>query len=266
MFKSNSLTTQSQTIIEVFSHKTCWMILTLILCLFSLTLHGHPEDEFCQDIEMDPILCAQLAALDRPATGSGPYQLIDIQLDRSPSDTGLLYTKLGVEHIIPMGLDHLAFVLALVLSARTFKKLAIQITLFTLAHSFTLILSVMGLLVLEGSWIEVAIALSIAFVAFENIFIKSIRPWRYLVVFAFGLLHGLGFAGALSDLGIPDEHFFSALIGFNIGVEIGQLGFAFIIFLLLCRFINRSWYRHRVIIPGSLFVGALGVFWMMERL
>lgn len=215
---------------------------------------------------MDPMLCSQLAELDRPGKNNSPYQLVEIKLDRSPLDTGLLYTKLGVEHIIPMGLDHLAFVLALVLSARTFKKLAIQITLFTIAHSVTLILSVMGVLVLEGRWIEVAIALSIAFVAFENIFLNTIKPWRYLVVFGFGLLHGLGFAGALSELGIPDEHFFSALIGFNIGVEIGQLGFALVMFLLLYHFSNKPWYRNRVTIPGSLFVGVLGMYWVIERL
>ena len=227
---------------------------------------AHPADEFCQDATMDPMLCAQLAELDRADSSVSGYALPEIALDRSPIETAVLYTKLGVEHIIPMGLDHLAFVLALVLSATTFRRLVIQITLFTLAHSVTLILSVLGVLVLSGTWIEVAIAFSIVFVAFENVFFKNLNRWRYFIVFGFGLLYGLGFAGALSELGIPDGHFISALLGFNFGVEIGQLGFALLVYLILLRFMKRDWYRPMVLIPGSLLVGALGCYWLIERL
>ena len=216
---------------------------------------------------MDPMLCAQLAELDRAESSFQTNELPTIELDRSPFSTFVLYTQLGVEHIIPMGLDHLAFVLALLLSAKTFRQLVIQISLFTLAHSVTLILSVMGIIVLQGVWIEVAIAFSIAFVAFENIFMKQTAGIRrYALVFAFGLLHGLGFAGALNDLGIPSGHFFSALLGFNLGVEIGQLGFATLVFLLLFKFLKKPWYRSMVVIPGSLMIGALGCYWVVERL
>ena len=238
----------------------------LLLLLFSALAFAHPEDEFCNDAEMDPLLCAQLAAMDRPANADSNYVLPEIKLDRSPLETALLYTKLGVEHILPMGLDHLAFVLALLLSSSAFRPLLIQISLFTLAHSVTLALGVLGILVLEGTWVEVAIAFSIVFVAVENIFLKSLKFWRPLIVFCFGLLHGLGFAGALSELGIPDDHFVSALVGFNLGVEIGQLSFALVVFLALAKFIKRSWYKQFIVIPGSLLVAALGCFWVVERL
>jgi len=174
---------------------------------------AHPEDELCVGGEMDPLLCAQLSELDRPASGSAGSELPEIKIDRSPIDTGLLYTKLGVEHILPMGLDHLAFVLALLLSATALKPLLVQISLFTLAHSVTLILGVLDILVLQSKWVEVAIAASIVFVALENIFIRSLKPWRMLIIFCFGLLHGLGFAGALAELGIPNKHYVSALVG-----------------------------------------------------
>ena len=235
------------------------------LALFISTLaYAHPEDEFCQDVEMDPLLCAQLAELDRATTTNSP--LPEINLDRSPVETALLYTKLGVEHILPMGLDHLAFVLALLLSSTALRPLIIQISLFTLAHSVTLILGVLGILVLQGTWVEVAIAFSIVFVAVENIFIKSLRYWRSLIVFCFGLLHGLGFAGALSELGIPDNHFISALLGFNVGVEIGQLSFALVVFFILYKFMKKDWYFRFIVAPGSLMIAALGCYWIIERL
>ncbi len=242
-----------------------FFILT-VLFLFSAIALAHPEDDFCNDVEMDPLLCAQLAELDKPAESKNNLALPEIKLDRSPLETAILYIKLGVDHIIPFGLDHLAFVLALLLSSSAFRPLLIQISLFTLAHSVTLALGVLGILVLEGTWVEVAIALSIVFVAIENIFFKSLKFWRPLIVFCFGLLHGLGFAGALSELGIPDDHFISALVGFNLGVEIGQLGFALVIFALLVKWLKKAWYNRFVVIPGSLMIALVGAFWVLERI
>lgn len=241
-------------------------IVFFVLLFHCSDLSAHPEDEFCSEVQMDPQLCAQLAELDRPASRSGEFDLPEIKLDRSPIETALLYTKLGVEHILPMGIDHLAFVLALLLSSTAFRPLLIQISLFTLAHSVTLILGVLGILVLQGTCVEVAIAFSIVFVAVENIFLKTHRYWRLILVFCFGLLHGLGFAGALNELGVPDDHFVSALLGFNIGVEIGQLSFAIVVFLGLFKFISKGWYKSFIVIPGSLLVAGLGVYWVIERL
>lgn len=247
--------------------KYCVVLVSVLFSIFFATKSfAHPEDEFCNDVQMDPQLCAQLSELDRPANASGGYVLPEIHLDRSIFDTATLYAKLGFEHILPMGLDHLAFVLALILASSALKPLIIQISLFTLAHSITLILSVMGIITLEGIWIEVAIAASIVFVAIENIFIQTIKLWRALIVFCFGLLHGLGFAGALSDLGVPDNHFFSALVGFNVGVELGQLTFALIVYLLLFKFIKKEWYKSFIVIPGSLAIAAIGLYWVIERL
>lgn len=237
----------------------------LLLCVWAALAYAHPEDEFCEAGEMDPLLCAQLSQLDRPAADNRS-PLPEIRLERSPLNTGLLYTKLGIEHILPLGLDHLAFVFALLLSCRAFRPLLLQISLFTLAHSLTLMLGVFGIVALQGKWTEVAIAFSIVFVAVENIFLSRTNYWRGLLIFGFGLLHGLGFAGALSNLGIPDDHFISALLGFNLGVEIAQLGFAAAVFVLLSRFVNRGSYRRLVVIPGSVAVALLGSYWLLERL
>ena len=237
-----------------------------VLFIVSTLVLAHPEDEFCQDAVMDPVLCEQLAELDRVANKNMNNQLPKIDLKRSFFETITLYTEQGIKHIIPMGVDHLAFVLALILCVTSFKNLAIQISLFTVAHSVTLILSMLGILNLTGVWVEVAIAFSIAFVAFENLFFKSLVRWRMLVVFCFGLLHGLGFAGALNELGIPNGHFISALVGFNIGVEIAQLCFALVIYLLLNRLSHKEWYRSYVTVPLSLMVGVLGCYWVIERL
>lgn len=240
------------------------IVLTILFCFFSKPVFAHPEDDFCDQGVTDAQLCAQLAELDRAAVSSS--QLPAIKLDRPPLETMSLYIRLGVEHILPMGLDHLAFVLALILSATALKPLLIQISIFTVAHSVTLVLGVLNIVELNAVWVEVAIALSIAFVAIENLFIKYRLAWRSLIVFCFGLLHGLGFAGALSDLGVPDAHFISALFGFNVGVEIGQLSFGLVVFLTLHKLVKRQHFRHFVFIPGNCLVAAAGIYWLVERL
>jgi hypothetical protein len=240
--------------------------LVILLLLFSVFVLAHPEDEFCTGEEMDPLLCAQLSALDRAADTSGYDALPPIELDRSPLATALLYTKLGVEHILPMGLDHLAFVLALVLSATALRPLLIHISVFTLAHSVTLILGVLEIVSLNGVWVEVAIAFSIMFVALENLFFKLSKYWRPIIIFAFGLLHGLGFAGALSELGIPANHFVSALLGFNVGVEIGQVSFGLLAFMLISIFAKRDWFARVIQLPGNLMIALIGGYWLFERL
>lgn len=243
-----------------------YVIVSLLMAIFSGLALAHPEDEFCGDADMDPLLCAQLEALDRPAEKVSDYPLPDKTLNRSLFDTGLLYVKLGVEHIVPMGLDHLLFVLALLLSSSRLKSLIVNISLFTLAHSITLIMGVLGVIVLQGLWVEVAIALSIVFVAVENLLFSSLKRWRFVVVFGFGLLHGLGFAGALSEIGIPGDHYVSALLGFNVGVEIGQLGFALLVFVFLYPFMKKTWYKKLIVTPISLMIALVGLYWAIERI
>ena len=111
-----------------------------------------------------------------------------------------------------------------------------------------------------------AIALSIAYVAIENLVTRELKPWRPLVVFLFGLLHGMGFAGVLGELGIPERQFFAALVSFNLGVEAGQLSVLTAAFLTMGWFRGKPWYRARVTIPLSLGIAAMGLYWAATRL
>ena len=145
--------------------------------------------------------------------------------------TFLRYIPIGFDHIVPKGLDHILFVLGLFFLSARMRPLLTQVSLFTLAHTITLALAALGYVVVPGSFVEPLIAASIVYVAVENIFMKNLSPWRPFVVFGFGLLHGLGFASVLAEFGLPKSAFVPALIGFNIGVEIGQLAVIAVMFL-----------------------------------
>ena len=166
---------------------------------------------------------------------------------------------------VPIGWDHILFVLALFLASAKFRPLLIQISAFTVAHTVSLALAVLGWVQVSGSIIEPLIALSIAFVAIENIYFKNITPWRPLVVFGFGLLHGLGFAGVLTSIGMPQGQFITGLISFNVGVEVGQLSVVFLAWMIVRWFYNRPWYRSRIAVPASALIAAIGLFWTIER-
>ncbi|MFN8059066.1 MAG: HupE/UreJ family protein [Vicinamibacterales bacterium] len=176
------------------------------------------------------------------------------------------YLRLGFEHIIPLGTDHVLFVLGLFLLSRRLTPLLLQVTTFTVAHALTLILSTYGLVSLSSRVVEPLIALSIAYVAFENVFVQEFRPWRLAVVFAFGLLHGLGFAGALRALGLPAEDFLPALLAFNLGVEGGQLTVVVLAMMTAGMFRDRPWYRERVVVPASSLIGLIGTYWTFTRI
>ncbi|HVS65186.1 MAG TPA: HupE/UreJ family protein [Thermoanaerobaculia bacterium] len=176
------------------------------------------------------------------------------------------YLGLGFTHIVPLGLDHILFVLALFLLSAKLEPLLIQVTAFTLAHSVTLALSVLGVISLPSTVVEPLIALSIALVAAENLFTQRLHSWRIVVVFVFGLLHGLGFAGVLNELGLPAGALASALIAFNVGVELGQLAVIGVAFLLVALVRQKQWYHERVVIPASVALAAIGLFWFVQRL
>jgi hypothetical protein len=176
-----------------------------------------------------------------------------------------LYLKLGFTHILPKGLDHILFVLGLFLLSRKARPLLLQVTSFTIAHTATLALSIYGLISLPSTVVEPLIALSIVFVAVENVLTSELRPSRIGLVFAFGLLHGLGFAGVLTELGLPRSEFLPALISFNLGVEGGQLAVIGLAFLAVGLFRNRAWYRQAVVVPASLAIAAVGVYWSIQR-
>jgi len=178
----------------------------------------------------------------------------------------LNYIKIGFEHIIPKGLDHILFVLGLFFFSLKMRPLITQVTAFTLAHTVTLALATLGIVSVPASIVEPLIALSIVFVAVENIRGGELNTRRILVVLAFGLLHGLGFASVLGDVGLEPSNFIASLIGFNIGVEIGQLAVIAVAFILLgLPFGKRDWYRKGIAIPASVLIAAVGAYWTIER-
>ncbi len=177
----------------------------------------------------------------------------------------LRFVGLGFKHIIPLGIDHILFVLGLFLFSTKLRPLFIQISAFTLAHSITLALAMLGLFSLPARIVEPLIALSIAVVAIENIFFRTLRPWRWILVFCFGLVHGLGFASALKDLGLVKSQFLTILVGFNVGVEVGQLTVISGATLLTIWFWKKRWYFKGIVLPGSIGIAAIGLFWAITR-
>ncbi|WP_424966379.1 HupE/UreJ family protein [Dinoroseobacter sp. S375] len=176
------------------------------------------------------------------------------------------YVVIGFEHIIPKGLDHILFVLGLFFFSLALKPLLIQVTAFTLAHTVTLAMATLGIVSLPGSIVEPLIAASIVYVAVENIIGGTIGWRRTAVVFAFGLLHGLGFASVLGDVGLNPGQFVTSLIGFNVGVELGQLAVIALAFVLIgLPFGKKEWYRRVIAIPVSAAIAFVGAYWAVER-
>jgi hydrogenase/urease accessory protein HupE len=177
------------------------------------------------------------------------------------------YLTLGFTHIVPKGLDHVLFVLGIYLLSTRARWVLWQVSAFTVAHSITLGLSMYGILALSPRIVEPLIALSIAYVAVENIFVSELKSWRVALVFAFGLLHGMGFAGVLQELGLPRSEFVTALVTFNLGVEAGQLAVIGAAFLLVgFHWSHRAWYRTRIVVPASALIACMAVYWTIARL
>ncbi|MEA2465752.1 MAG: hypothetical protein QOJ98_3499, partial [Acidobacteriota bacterium] len=207
-----------------------------------------------------------IEVLDR-GEASRPEPLVGAAAEEGALTVARRFLHLGFSHILPGGLDHVLFVLGLALLSSRLRSLLAQVTAFTLAHTLTLALAVYGVFSLSSKVVEPLIAASIVYVAVENLFRTEARWSRLLVVFAFGLLHGLGFAGVLQELGIPRSELASALIAFNVGVELGQLGVIATAWLLVVSWAQaKPWYRRRLLVPASLAIAAMGVFWTVERL
>ena len=176
------------------------------------------------------------------------------------------YIPVGFDHILPKGLDHILFVLGLFFLSTHLRPLLWQVSAFTLAHTVTLAAGALGWVTVPGSIVEPLIAASITYVAVENILSDRLSRWRPAVIFGFGLLHGLGFASVLGEFGLPEDQFIPALIGFNVGVEFGQLTVIAIAFLAVgLWFRNKPWYRARISIPASMIIAAIGAYWVIER-
>ena len=175
------------------------------------------------------------------------------------------YLALGYAHILPKGIDHILFVIGLFLLSARLRPMLAQVTTFTVAHSITLGLTMYGVVSLSPRIVEPLIALSIAYVAVENLFTSKLTPWRLALVFSFGLLHGMGFAGVLRDLGLPPGEFFTALLSFNIGVEAGQVTIIALASVAVSWYFHRDWYRRRIVVPASLAIACAGVYWTIAR-
>lgn len=177
------------------------------------------------------------------------------------------YLGLGFTHIIPLGFDHILFILCIFFLNTNIKQIVLQASMFTLAHSITLGLAAYGIINPTPAIVEPIIALSILLLALENIYSTKVKPWRMLMVFLFGLVHGMGFAGALSELGMPRYAFTEALVSFNIGVELGQLSIILGMYFLVAKvFSKKEWYRKRIVIPSSLIIASVAVYWTIQRI
>lgn len=201
--------------------------------------------------------------------GTNWSDVIDLSNSFSrPTRAGIArqYLWLGYTHILPKGLDHILFVLGLFLLSPRWKAMVMQVTAFTIAHSITLALSIYGVVSLPSRVVEPLIALSIAYVAIENLFTRDLKPWRLALVFMFGLLHGLGFAGVLQELGLPRDEFLTALVAFNLGVEAGQLTVIAAALLVVLPFMKKGWYHQRVVVPASIAIAMIGLYWTIVRL
>lgn len=210
----------------------------------------------------------KIAHIARIPTGerSETLKLSDIKA-RNRTEMFKDFIVVGYQHIVPKGLDHILFVVGLFLLSIKLRPLLTQITTFTVAHTVTLGLGASGMISLSPAIVEPLIAASIAYVAIENIFTQNLTRWRPFLVFGFGLLHGLGFAGILTEFNLAPSDFLFGLLGFNVGVELGQLSVIAMCFLLVgIWFGNKPWYHTRVVIPASCIIALIACYWFLQRI
>ena len=193
---------------------------------------------------------------------------INYVLERAPvNDVVWFYFKMGVSHIVPLGYDHILFVISLCLLNTKLRTILWQATAFTVAHTITLALSMKGIVKLPAEVVEPLIALSIMFVAVENILLSELKAWRIAIVFLFGLVHGMGFASALNEIGLPRNKFFTSIFSFNVGVEIGHISIITLVFLLIIiPFGNKPWYKKRIVYPLSAIIALIAGYWTVQRI
>ena len=229
-------------------------------------------------VRIDGLSSTVIDALARVERLDGTTQIVrltpaepdfEVSAAESAWQVARTYTVLGVEHIL-LGIDHLLFVLALLMLVPSMRMLVWTITSFTLAHSLTLAAATLGWVHVPQAPVEAVIALSILFVAMEIVHWRQGRPgitrrWPWLVAFTFGLLHGFGFAGALSEIGLPEHAIPLALLFFNVGVELGQLAFICAVVLLSLVLRRFAWPGWAWRVPVYV-IGSLAAFWTIERI
>ena len=213
----------------------------------------------------DPARGVEVRSILEPGERSEPLELAGPVEPPGPGAVARLYLRLGFVHIVPEGADHILFVLGLFLLSARLRPLVWQVTAFTVAHAVTLTLAALGYVSLPAGLVEPLIALSIAYVGVENVLVDRLTRWRPAVVFGFGLLHGLGFAGVLGELGLPEQERLLALVTFNAGIELGQLAVILGAALTFGWFRSRPWYRARLAVPASAAIALVGLAWAVQR-
>ena len=182
-------------------------------------------------------------------------------------ECAIQYGELGFTHVIPLGFDHILFILSIFLLSSNFKTVLLQCTVFTIAHSISLAMAAAGVIILGSHYVEPIIALSIFYTSIENIVGSKLNKWRLFIIFIFGLIHGMGFAATLSDIGLPKSNFITALVSFNIGVELGQIGVLFLAWFCIAKwFANKAWYKNKLVYPLSAVIACVALYWLVERL
>ncbi len=221
--------------------------------------------------ELGPLVVRQRTIENGYAGYLAPGQLTDPIPRVGGDDQGAIaafadYILVGFDHIVPKGLDHILFVLGLFFLSLRLGPLLWQVSAFTLAHTVTLALGAMDIIRIPADIVEPLIAASIVYVGIENVVMRRLAPWRPVVVFGFGLLHGLGFDSVLSDFGLGASHFVPKLIGFNVGVEIGQLAVIATAWIALALIFGRfAWFFRRISAPVSIAISLIAALWVLER-
>jgi len=198
-----------------------------------------------------------------------PSGVIDINHPKSGSafERFVEFTGIGFDHVIPLGWDHILFIVGMALSSLLWRRLLLLVTTFTVAHTITLGLAMVGVVEISAQIIEPLIAFSIAYVAIENLLTHQSIRRKSIVVFFFGLIHGLGFATMLREFEMTPDSFLMTLIGFNVGVELAQVVIVFgvVSVLLVLRALKLN-YRQLMVIPISIIISIIGIWWGIERL
>ncbi|HNP20698.1 MAG TPA: HupE/UreJ family protein [Panacibacter sp.] len=217
-----------------------------------------------QSIPVKAFACSLLLLVVLPAAAHP----VNIAMEKAPTqDVVWFYMKMGILHIIPNGFDHILFVVSLCLLSNKIKVILWQATAFTMAHSVTLALSMKGIIAAPPPVIEPIISISIVFVAIENMLLSELKPWRVIIVFFFGLVHGMGFASALNEVGLPRNNFYTSILSFNAGVELGQIAIILLVFFLLINPLGKKvFFRKQVVYPLSACIAVIAGYWTIERL
>lgn len=203
-------------------------------------------------------------ALTKPKVLTREDPSASIAPDDAPVPGFFAFVPMGVRHIAT-GWDHMLFLVALLFVRARARSIALTVTAFTLAHSITLALAATGTFVPSPRWVEPAIALSVAYVGAENLFVKN-GEGRWRVTFPFGLVHGFGFAGALAEIELPRRALAGALAGFNVGVELGQLVVVAIAWPVLHRLWRVPAFEKRAARGLSILVAVIGIVWFIARI